>query len=127
MHTYGVKKGANLDQKYTKNAMQNKRYYPQFKNRSMHYFISKNSNYVINLASLSITLMNHNLNLNFIEDVDEWGAIIKNQTESFNRLSHLQNMAKREMMNNYGKELTKDAQNRNHTEQKVHINHLKFI
>ena len=31
------------------------------------------------------------------------------------------------MMNNYGKELTKDAQNRNHTEQKVHINHLKFI
>lgn len=54
-----------------------------------------------------------------LDDIDEWGAIIKNQTESFNRLNSLQRMAKREMMNEYGKELTKEANNRNQLEQQV--------
>lgn len=53
------------------------------------------------------------------DDIDEWGAIIKNQTESFNRLNSLQRMAKREMMNEYGKELTKEANNRTQLEQQV--------
>ena len=54
-----------------------------------------------------------------IDDVDEWGAIIKNQTESYNRLNNLQRMAKRELMNDYGKELSKEAQNRHNNEQMV--------
>ena len=54
-----------------------------------------------------------------VDDVDEWGAIIKNQTESFNRLNNLQRMAKRELMNEYGQELTKEARNRNEQQQRV--------
>lgn len=55
-----------------------------------------------------------------LEDIDEWGAIIKNQTESYNRMSNLERLAKREMMQEYGKELTKEAQNKTTQEQMVH-------
>ena len=73
------------------------------------------------LSGCNLIKLNQNLSYLsiFIDDVDEWGAIIKNQTESYNRLSNLQNMGKREMMNQYGQELTKEAQNRNEQFQRV--------
>ena len=44
--------------------------------------------------------------------LDEWGAVIKNQNETFNRIAEIQRMEKTKNMESYGKELVDESDKR---------------
>lgn len=57
-------------------------------------------------------------------ELDEWGAVIKNQNEMFNRLDNVQKMQKRKHMEQYGHELSQEHDKRIR-EQKFNADQMK--
>ena len=57
-------------------------------------------------------------------ELDEWGAVIKNQNEMFGRIAQQQIMDKKKNMEQYGKELTTESDNRVN-EEKYNLNQEK--